>query len=251
MYKHLKFRLFLIIFLVLFFIPLVFPYKDTRILRKAVRDTYINDRVDLKRRVPVPGTEEILSWPAYLTSFAHNLEEVETRLIKEETVEGFLVREREVVVISKGLNYGLDLWGGAELRYRVAEGSFDRYESADSVVRIIRRRIDAYGLREPIIQKQGGDRILVQLPGKDRGDIDRIKGIIEGTGHLEFRLVASKEEILEQWKAGDVPEGYRSYTVEGQNNLFLSTTMWSLRVSTLRELVLFQVMLVNLLCHFA
>ena len=53
----------------------------------------------------------------------------------------------------------------------------------------IRNRIDAFGVSEPVIQREGigGNRIVVQLPGVD--DPERIKRLIRNTAFLEFRLV--------------------------------------------------------------
>ncbi len=54
-------------------------------------------------------------------------------------------------------------------------------------VEIIRRRIDELGTKEPLIQRQGDDRIVVQVPGEDNPQ--RIKDIIGKTAQLTFRLV--------------------------------------------------------------
>ncbi len=54
-------------------------------------------------------------------------------------------------------------------------------------IEIVRRRIDEMGTREPTIQRQGDDRILVQLPGVD--DPDRIKALLGKTAKLAFRMV--------------------------------------------------------------
>jgi len=54
-------------------------------------------------------------------------------------------------------------------------------------IEIVRRRIDETGTREPIIQRQGDDRILVQLPGID--DPQRIKDLLGKTAKLTFHLV--------------------------------------------------------------
>ena len=53
-------------------------------------------------------------------------------------------------------------------------------------IEIVRRRIDETGVREPTIQRQGTDRILVQLPGVD--DPDRIKALLGQTAKMVFRL---------------------------------------------------------------
>ncbi len=54
-------------------------------------------------------------------------------------------------------------------------------------IEIVRRRIDETGTREPIIQRQGDDRILVQLPGLD--DPQRVKDLLGKTAKLTFHLV--------------------------------------------------------------
>ena len=72
----------------------------------------------------------------------------------------------------------------------------------------IEKRIDTYGVTEPIIQKLGEDRILVQLPGFT--DIDAAKKLVEQTGFLEFREVELNEagkpvylsDYLERLKTG-------------------------------------------------
>lgn len=57
----------------------------------------------------------------------------------------------------------------------------------DQSIEIVRRRIDETGTREPSIQRQGDNRILVQLPGVD--DPGRIKKLLGQTAKLSFRLV--------------------------------------------------------------
>ena len=71
-------------------------------------------------------------------------------------------------------------------------------------IEIVRRRIDETGVREPTIQRQGDDRILVQLPGVE--DPDRVKALLGQTAKMVFRLVdvtASIDDAL----AGRVPPG--------------------------------------------
>ncbi len=71
-------------------------------------------------------------------------------------------------------------------------------------IEIIRRRIDETGVREPIIQRQGADRILVQLPGID--DPDRVKRLIGKTAKMTFHLVDDTGNVSEAM-AGRVPPG--------------------------------------------
>ena len=69
---------------------------------------------------------------------------------------------------------------------------------------IIRRRIDETGVREPTIQRQGENRILVQLPGIE--DPERMKDLIGKTAKLSFHLVDDKVSTAEAL-AGRTPPG--------------------------------------------
>ncbi len=70
----------------------------------------------------------------------------------------------------------------------------ERQATDDRTVRqsleIIRRRIDEVGTREPTIQRQGADRILIQVPGV--GSAEELKGIIGTTARLTFHPVISR-----------------------------------------------------------
>jgi preprotein translocase subunit SecD len=69
---------------------------------------------------------------------------------------------------------------------------------------IVRRRIDEVGTREPTIQQQGVDRILVQVPGEKNPDA--IKRLLGQTAKLTFHLV-DLETPLDQALAGNLPPG--------------------------------------------
>ncbi|MEX0695062.1 MAG: protein translocase subunit SecD [Rhodospirillales bacterium] len=71
-------------------------------------------------------------------------------------------------------------------------------------IEIIRRRIDETGVREPTIQRQGDDRVIVQLPGID--DPERVKRLIGKTAKLAFQMV-DVENSVEEAMAGRVPPG--------------------------------------------
>ena len=78
---------------------------------------------------------------------------------------------------------------GNELTLRMTEAKItERRQSAmEQSIEIVRRRIDETGTREPSIQRQGENRILVQLPGVD--DPEHIKNLLGQTAKLSFRLV--------------------------------------------------------------
>ena len=64
--------------------------------------------------------------------------------------------------------------------------------AVDQSIEVLRRRVDALGTTEPNIQRQGADRILVEVPGLQ--DPQRLKDILGTTAKLEFRLVADQGE---------------------------------------------------------
>jgi len=97
----------------------------------------------------------------------------------------------EGILGKKEMRLGLDLVGGSHLVYQAQfpEGTTaeEKAQNIDRVLDTIRRRIDKYGVTEPIIQKQESGRILIQLPGFT--DIEAAKRLVEETGFLEFRKV--------------------------------------------------------------
>ncbi len=88
-----------------------------------------------------------------------------------------------------GLKLGLDLQGGMHLAIEIDEsaGPVTNLEDAiDRVETVIRSRVDEFGVAEPLIQKVGNDRLIIQLPGIS--DPARAKQIIERSAFLEFRI---------------------------------------------------------------
>lgn len=89
------------------------------------------------------------------------------------------------------ITLGLDLKGGIDLVYQVDITSLDKNDSpADAIsrsVEILRNRVDMFGIAEPSIKAQEGNRIRIQLPGVK--DPDRVKSLIQSTAMLKFHLV--------------------------------------------------------------
>ncbi|MFC1674734.1 protein translocase subunit SecD [Candidatus Omnitrophota bacterium] len=128
--------------------------------------------------------------------------------------------------LDKRINLGLDLKGGMHLVLRVdTEGLAEeaRKDATDRAIEIIRNRIDAFGVREPSIQKQGENEIVVQLPGiTDRG---RAIELIGKTALLEFKLVSYDVDLLKQAVEGAIPQGFQlQYTLDDQEALLIEET---------------------------
>ena len=75
-------------------------------------------------------------------------------------------------------------------------------------VTTLRNRVNELGVAEPVIQRQGDSRIVVQLPGVQ--DTARAKDILGATATLEFRMV-DEEHSVSDAQAGRVPAGSRLY----------------------------------------
>ena len=96
--------------------------------------------------------------------------------------------------------------GNGQMRYVLtATADYQKYIenlTMDQALRTIRNRIDQFGVAEPDIRKQQGNRLIVQLPGLD--DPKRAINIIGQTAHLEFKLV---DELADLQAAvnGNVP----------------------------------------------
>ncbi len=84
---------------------------------------------------------------------------------------------------------------------------------------IVRRRIDESGTKEPLIQSQGLDRILVQLPGIDNPD--RIKKLLGKTAKLSFRFTHPRISSEDLDKESSIPPGYQLMKEENNNNYYL------------------------------
>jgi len=98
------------------------------------------------------------------------------------------------------IKLGLDLQGGMHLVLEVddPEGIMApeaRADAIDRAERILRTRIDEFGVEEPIVQKVGSDRIIVELPGIGLNDESRAKDLIQQSAFLEFKLVLPITEL--------------------------------------------------------
>jgi protein-export membrane protein SecD len=98
--------------------------------------------------------------------------------------------EKLVNLEKRALKLGLDLRGGMHVVLQVDKTKLSDEEKKDAVERaleIIRNRVDQFGVAEPMIQKQGEDRIVVELPGLQ--DVERAQELIGRTAQLEFKLL--------------------------------------------------------------
>jgi protein-export membrane protein SecD len=104
----------------------------------------------------------------------------------------------------QAIHLGLDLQGGMHLTLEVDKSRLSVEEAKDAVDRameVLRRRVDEFGVAEPLIQREGEDRIAIQLPGLT--DRQRAMDLIGKTALLEFKLVRTPEEGRTVWNRVD------------------------------------------------
>ncbi len=96
------------------------------------------------------------------------------------------------------LKKGLDLEGGMYLALEIDEskGAVDDKKGAlERALKVVRTRIDQFGVSEPVVQMAGSDRIIVELPGID--DPDRAEAVVQKSAFLEFQIT-DKTQALEK-----------------------------------------------------
>jgi SecD/SecF fusion protein len=96
----------------------------------------------------------------------------------------------------QSIRLGLDLQGGVHVVLEVDKSNLPEDEAIDVVERamqVISNRVNEFGVAEPIIQKSGDNRIIVELPGLK--DINRAMALINQTAQLEFKLLRDESEL--------------------------------------------------------
>jgi preprotein translocase subunit SecD len=94
------------------------------------------------------------------------------------------------------LKRGLDLQGGTHLALEVDESKGaipNKSDAIDRALKVVRTRIDQFGVSEPVVQKAGNDRIVVELPGID--DQRRAVAVVQQSAFLQFQIVDKSQAL--------------------------------------------------------
>ncbi|MBU6398798.1 MAG: protein translocase subunit SecD [Verrucomicrobia bacterium] len=101
------------------------------------------------------------------------------------------------------IKLGLDLQGGTSFLIEMDTNRLERTQGGDArqaalaqAIEVLRRRVDKFGVSEPIIQPVGDNRIQIQIPGLSEADKESAKTQITKTAHLEFRMVHPDSDNL-------------------------------------------------------
>ena len=96
------------------------------------------------------------------------------------------------------LKKGLDLQGGMYLALEVDESKgavANKSDALDRALKVVRTRIDEFGVSEPVVQKVGDSRIIVELPGID--DPERAEQVVQKSAFLQF-MITDESNALER-----------------------------------------------------
>jgi SecD/SecF fusion protein len=105
------------------------------------------------------------------------------------------------------IHLGLDLQGGTSFLVEMDTNQLatqtngiianeGRKEALAQAAEVLRKRVDRFGVAEPVIQPEGDNRILIQLPGLSEADKDRARDGIQKAAFLEFRIVNPDSDNL-------------------------------------------------------
>ena len=130
------------------------------------------------------------------------------------------------------IKLGLDLQGGTSFLVEMDTTKLESYETLTNssgqivtktntvdvssalsqAVEVLRKRVDSFGVAEPVIQPAGGNRILIQLPGLSQSAKESAKKQIQKAAYLEFRMVSEdSDKIVDSIRRGDlvpIPPGF-------------------------------------------
>src|ERR1700731_2255635 len=112
--------------------------------------------------------------------------------------------KRDLAKIDPDLTVEIAPDGTGTMKFSAVATETRRRQAVEQSIEIIRRRIDETGTKEPTIQREGQDRILVQLPGVDNPE--HVKALLGRTAKLSFQLVDQSVSV-EDARRGRLPPG--------------------------------------------
>jgi len=166
-------------------------------------DRYTTDLRSLLRGEKVQYSGVSREGANVVMRFKDDAERTKARLAIEKTYPDLLVRETDAGGGDLRLVAGLK----PEAQKRIQDGAVAQN------IQILRNRVNELGVAEPIIQQQGAERVVVQLPGVQ--DTARAKDILGRTASLEIRMVNDEPGALESAMSGSVPLGSDLFTERG------------------------------------
>ncbi len=226
MSRGMIYKLFFIIFLIVFSTLLILPTVGEKEMEiKFTANATAEDIENVKKRFSSGDYDLKVNEQTVLVSGRNITDAImnEVRIYKGVADAKLLKHWVEKTFLAKKINLGLDLQGGMHL---VLQANFegiqkkigreltekDRNEIAQQALELLRNRIDKFGVSEPSIRPRGNEAIEIQLPGVK--DPSGVKKAIGTTGSLEYRLVddiytaKAASWFAQNFKDKKIPENY-------------------------------------------
>jgi preprotein translocase subunit SecD len=214
MKKNLQWKVILVLAVIAGAVFLAYPFNDAKIKRgldlkggiHLVLQVITDDSINMETDQEIARIEELLK----KNSIA--FQKVTKEGLGRIAVQGVLADEegktRDMLEeYARDWDYGFS-GDRANLALKPLVAQFLRDQSVSQARETIDNRINTFGVAEPLIQRQGSDKIVVELPGVD--DPERVKELIKVTAVLEWKLVkagpAPEEATLLQATNGQVPD---------------------------------------------
>ncbi len=232
MKKNLQWKVILTLAIIAGAIILAYPFNDTKVRRgldlkggiHLVLQVITDDSINMETDLEVSRLEDLLK--KNTITFQKVTKEGLGRIAVQGTLADEEGKTRDLFgQYSRDWDYGFT-GDRANLTLKPLTAQLLRDQSVDQALQTIDNRINSYGVTEPLIQKQGKDKIVVELPGVD--DPERVKELIKVTAVLEWKLVkagpAAEEATLLQATNGQVPDDaeiLRGDPNRGQGGVYL------------------------------
>lgn len=231
MSRGMIYKLFFILFLIVFSSLLILPTVGTKKMEiKFTVNSTAEEIEAVKKRFSAGGYELNLNDKTLIVSGRNITDAImnEVRIYSGVSDAKLLKHWVETTFLAKKINLGLDLQGGM---YLVLQANFegiqekigrpltdkDKNEISQQALELLRNRIDKFGVSEPSIRPRGNEAIEIQLPGVK--DPAGVKKAIGTTGSLEYRLVEDKYSAMaaawfsQNYKDKQLPESYEELKI--------------------------------------
>ncbi|HTQ33612.1 MAG TPA: protein translocase subunit SecD [Stellaceae bacterium] len=188
-------------------IPHGIPLKQVNLGLDLRGGSYLLLEVD----VGAAETEQLNSLIENVRSALRNAKIGYTGLNVENNAIVFTIRDQDriedartaLAKIDPSLTLTIGTDGAGKMQFSTQATDQRRSQAVEQSIEIIRRRIDETGTKEPTIQQQGSDRILVELPGIDNPE--HVKALLGKTAKLTFQLVDTSMSPEEARRRGLPP----------------------------------------------
>ncbi len=214
MKKNLQWKVALVLVVIAGSIFLAYPFNDTKIKRgldlkggiHLVLKVLTDDSINMETDQEIARLEDLLKKNSI--TFQKITKEGLGRIAVQGTLADQESKTRDLFdEYTRDWDYSFT-GDRANLTLKPLVTQFLRDQSVEQAKQTIDNRINTFGVAEPLIQRQGTDKIVVELPGVD--DPDRVKELIKVTAVLEWKLVkagpAADEATLLQATNGQVPD---------------------------------------------